>query len=193
MSCGWTGAGAENPAAHREAFPGFLRPDAGCAARGPAEVDASLNRMLGEHRMTAAQAMLFALIAKSVACRRSWDLPWGAEPGASDQRARPGKQGISAADAPPGQARGPARMNADAPCGFRDPSQPRMTGQVLRRISPLGPSACICGWIIRPRPGFGPPVVATRAMLFPATLHKRRTIVTPDAGACFACCCYDPC
>lgn len=42
-----------------EAFLKFTKPDAGCAAHSFAEVYASLTRMPGEHRMSAAQALLF--------------------------------------------------------------------------------------------------------------------------------------
>ena len=48
----------ENHAARMETFLRFTKPDAGCAAHSLVEVDASLTRMPGEHRMTAAQAML---------------------------------------------------------------------------------------------------------------------------------------
>jgi predicted nucleic acid-binding protein len=42
-----------------EAFRKFPKPEAGCAAHSLVEVYASLTRMPGEHRMSAAQAMLF--------------------------------------------------------------------------------------------------------------------------------------
>ena len=42
-----------------ETFLRVTKPDAGCAAHSRVETYASLTRMPGEHRMTAAQAMLF--------------------------------------------------------------------------------------------------------------------------------------
>jgi predicted nucleic acid-binding protein len=42
-----------------EEFLKFATPEAGCAAHSLVEVYASLTRMPGEHRMSAAQAMLF--------------------------------------------------------------------------------------------------------------------------------------
>ena len=42
-----------------EAFLKYPKPEAGCAAHSLVEVYASLTRMPGEHRMSAAQAMLF--------------------------------------------------------------------------------------------------------------------------------------
>ena len=42
-----------------QAFLKFPKPEAGCAAHSLVEVYASLTRMPGEHRMSAAQALLF--------------------------------------------------------------------------------------------------------------------------------------
>jgi hypothetical protein len=49
----------QHHAASLEAFLKFPQPEAGCAAHSLVEVYASLTRMPGDHRMSAAQAMLF--------------------------------------------------------------------------------------------------------------------------------------